>query len=146
MKKYIVRLTKEEREELKAIGKKGKVEAYKIRHANLLLSVDVDGPNRTDEETAEIFWCNLKTLENLRRRFVEEGMESALGRKKQEKPSRAKKLDGEKEARLIAMSCSKPPEGRDRWTLKMLANNMIVLEIVDTVSTETIRKTLKKTN
>jgi len=77
MKKYIVRLTKEEQEELKAMSKKGKVAAYKIRHANLLLSVDANGPHRTDAETAEIFGCNLKTLENLRRRFVEEGLEMA---------------------------------------------------------------------
>ena len=146
MKKYIVRLTKKERKELRALTKKGKAAAYKIRHANMLLSVDANGPNRTDEQTAEIFECNQKTLENLRKRLVEEGLERALERKKQEIPSRLKKLDGEKEARLIAMSCSKAPEGRDRWTLKMLADNMVTLEVVDTISAETVRKTLKKTN
>ena len=145
-KKYIVRLSKNEQKELKELTKKGKATAYKIKHANILLEADVNGANREDKEIAKIFHCHVNTVENVRKRLVKYGLEAALERKPQDKPSRRRKLDGEKEARLIAMSCSKAPEGRDRWTLKMLADNMIALEIVDTVSTETIRKTLKKTN
>ena len=145
-KKYIVRLSKAEQKELKGLTQKGKAAAYKIKHANILLEADVNGANREDKEIAKIFHCHVNTVENVRKRLVERGLEAALERKSQDKPSRRRKLDGAKEARLIAMSCSKPPEGRDRWTLKMLANGMIALEVVDTVSTETIRKTLKKTN
>lgn len=145
-KKYIVRLSKAEQKELKQLTKKGKVAAYKIKHANILLEADVNGANREDKEIAQIFHCHVNTVENVRKRLVERGLEAALDRKPQERPSRSKKLDGEKEARLIAMSCSKPPEGRDRWTLKMLSDKMIALEIVDSISPETVRQTLKKTN
>lgn len=145
-KKYIVKLTKEEQEYLKGLTKKGKVAAYKIRHANILLEADANGANRTDAEIAKIFRSHVKTIEDIRRRLVGKGLEAAIGRKSAENPPRARKLDGEKEARLIAMSCSSPPKGSSQWTLKLLKDNLIALEIVDDISTETVRKTLKKTN
>lgn len=145
-KKYIVRLTKEEQEYLKGITKKGNAAAYKIRHANILLEADANGPNRTDEQIAKIFRSHVKTIEDIRRRLVEKGLEAAIGRKSAENPPRARKLDGEKEARLIAMSCGTPPKGSGQWTLKLLRDNLIALEIVDDISTETVRKTLKKTS
>lgn len=145
-KKYVVRLSKSEQKELKILTQKGKVAAYKIKHANILLAADVNGSNREDKEIAKMYHCHVKTVENVRKRLVEEGMQRALERKAQEKPSRQKKLDGKQEAHLIALSCSKAPKGRARWTLKMLSDEMITLAIVDDISTETVRKTLKKTN
>ena len=145
-KKYIVRLTVEERSQLEALVKKGKTQAYRIKHANILLAVDADGPGWTDEQTAAAFHCNRNTVHNVRRRFVMQGMEAALGRKKQERPSRRRILDGEKEARLIAIACSQPPEGRSRWTLSMLADELVALKVVESVSRDTVRRVLKKTN
>ena len=145
-KKYIVRLTKTERKELKQIIAKGKAAAYKIKHAHILLKVDADGPNWGDQKTAEAFGCDVNTPRNIRQRFVEQGIEAALERKKRPCPPRDKKLDGKQEAHLIALSCGQPPEGRARWSLKLLAEKMVELEIVDEVSRETVRRTLKKTN
>lgn len=145
-KKYIVRLTEDERAELEGIVSKGKAAAYKIKHANILLNVDVDGRNWSDEEAAEAFGCHSNTARNVRQRFVEQGLEAALERKKQEQPSRMKILDGENEARLIAVSCSEPPEGRAGWTMELLADELVRLEIVDSVSSSTVWRTLKKTN
>ena len=145
-KKYIVRLDAEERRNLEALVRKGKVAAYKIRHANILLTVDVEGPNWSDEDTAEAFGCHKNTVRNVRQRFVEHGVEAALNRAKQANPSRERKLDGKGEARLIALACSKPPKGRARWTLKMLADELVALEIVDSICDQTVRRTLKKTN
>lgn len=145
-KKYIVRLSDAERGLLKEMVRKGKAAAYKIKHANILLKSDADGPGWTDEETAEAFGCHVNTVKNVRRRLVEHGLEAALERKKQERPSREPIFDGEKEARLIATSCSQPPEGRAAWTLELLADRMIELKIVETVSPTTVGRTLKKTN
>lgn len=145
-KKYIVRLTDGERQELEKLVSKGKAPAYKIKHANILLAVDADGPNWSDEQAAKAFRCHRNTVCNVRQKFVERGMEAALERKKQHKPSRERRLDGEKEARLIAIACSKPPEGRAKWTLELLANELIVLEVVDSISAQTVRRTLKKMN
>lgn len=145
-KSYIVRLTEEERETLKALVSKGKTQAYRIRHATILLKVDADGPNWSDVRTAESVECHPNTVRNVRQRFVELGFEAALERKKQEVPSRQRKLDGAQEARLIAESCSEAPEGRARWTLHMLADRMVELKIVDSISHETVRRTLKKTS
>ena len=145
-KKYSVRLTKTERQELKQIIAKDKAAAYKIKHANILLKVDAAGPNWSDEKVAESFGCNVNTPRNVRQRFVEQGFEAALERKAQSKPSRPRKLDGKAEAHLIALSCKKPPEGAARWTLHLLAEKLVELEIVDSVSYETIRRTLKKMN
>lgn len=145
-KKYIVRLGKTERKELEAITRKGKIAAYKIKHANILLAADINGANREDKEIAKMFHCHVKTVENVRKRLVEYGFEAALERTPPSKPRRKKKLDGKQEAHLIALSCSKAPKGRDRWTLQMLADEMVTLAIVDDISAETVRKTLKKTN
>jgi transposase len=145
-KKYIVRLTREERSELDNLVKKGKTLAYRIKHANILLAVDADGSGWTDEQTASAYRCNRNTVTNVRQRFVEQGFEAAMDRKKQDEPSRKRILDGEKEARLIAVACSKPPEGRARWTLQLLADQLVALEVVDSISDQTVRRTLKKTS
>jgi transposase len=136
----------EERTELLALVKKGKTQAYRIKHAHILLQVDADGANRSDEEVAQALSCHTNTVRNVRQRFVEQGLEAALERKKPENPSRSTLLDGEKEARLIAISRRQPPKGRTRWTLKMLAEELVVLNIVETISDQTVRRTLKKTN
>jgi len=145
-KKYIVRLTVKERDELEALIKKGKASAYRIRHAHILLKVDAEGPNWTDEQTAQAFACHANTVRQMRQRFVEEGWEAALQRKKQANPSRSRLLDGEKEARLIAISRSQPPAGHNRWTLCMLADKLVELRVVNSISDQTVRRTLKKTN
>ena len=143
-KKYIVRLRQEERQQLEALIAKGKAAAYRIRHANILLKVDADGPAWSDRQTAEAFGCHLNTVRNVRQRLVEQGFEAALERKKQATPSRKPILDGQGQARLIALACSKPPEGRDRWTLKLLADRLVALEVVESISDQTVRRTLKK--
>ena len=145
-KKYIVRLSEEERKELKRLIAKGKAAAYKIRHAHILLKADADGPSWIDPRIAGAFCCHARTVEGIRRRFVEQGIEAALNRKKRAMPPRAKLLDGAQEARLIALSCSKPPKGCGRWTLHLLADRMVELEIVESISHETVRRALKKTN
>ena len=116
-KKYVVRLTADEQRLLKGIISKGKAAAYKIKHASILLKVDVDGPNWSDEATAEAFECHTNTVRNVRQRLVEQGLEAALERKKQQTPSREKIFDGEQEAKLIAIACSEAPKGCARWTL-----------------------------
>ena len=145
-KKYVVRLTSEERTDLEAMVSKGKVSAYRIKHANILLAADVEGPAWPDQRIAQAFSCHRGTVENVRRCLVLEGLEAALQRKKQARPSRERKLDGDGEARLIALACGKPPEGRDRWTLKLLGDALVRLEMVDSISDQTVRRTLKKTN
>jgi transposase len=144
--KFIVRLTEEERNQLKEIVTKGKTAAYKIKHANILLAADVAGPALPDEDIAKVFSVHIGTVGSIRKRFIEKGLEAALGRKKQESPSRQPTFDGASEARLIAISCSQPPEGCSRWTLRLLADKVVELEIVDKVSYETVRQTLKKTH
>ena len=146
MKKYIIRLTQAEREQLGAMVKKGKAAAYRIKHAHILLKADADGPGWIDKRIAEAFGCHVRTVENVRRRCVLEGLEAALERNKQARPRRERKLDGDGEARLIALACSEPPEGRDRWTLRLLADRLVRLEVVDSISAQTVRRTLKKTN
>jgi len=144
-KKYIVRLTSEERGELDNLVKKGKTQAYRIKHANILLAIDVNGPGWTDEKTAETYHCTRNTVTNLRQRFVEEGFEAAIDRKKQDHLSRERILDGEKEARLIAVACSAPPEGRAKWTIELLAGELVALKVVESISGQTVFRTLKKT-
>lgn len=145
-KKYVVRLTAGERRELERMVKRGKTAAYKIKHANILLATDLNGPDWPDAKIAQAFSCHPRTVENVRRRLVLEGLEAALQRKPQENPSHPRKLDGKGEARLIALACSTPPKGRDGWTLKLLADRLVQLEVVDTISDQTVRRTLKKTN
>jgi transposase len=145
-RKFIVRLSSEEREGLEFLVKKGKTQAYRIKHANILLAVDADGPDWSDEEAAEAFGCHVNTVANVRQRFVEQGLEAAVERKKQKSPSRERILDGENEARLIALACSAPPEGRSKWTLQLLADKLVALKVVESISDQTVRRTLKKTN
>jgi len=144
-KKYIVRLSVEERTELETLVTKGKAAAYKIKHANILLAADVNGPAWPDQQIATAFSCHPGTVENVRRRLVREGLAAALERQKQAQPSRLPKLDGRGEARLIALAHSTPPEGQDRWTLKLLAGRLVELEVVDSISDQTVRRVLKKT-
>ncbi len=146
-KKYIVSLTPEERQELEQLTKKGKNPAYKVNHARILLKADINQSQGgwTDSKIVESLEIGHATIERVRQRFVEEGLESALNRRKQEK-RRRKIIDGEKEAYLIAITCSETPTGKSHWTLKMLADKMVELNYVEQVSIETIRQTLKKTN
>src|SRR5437868_10552461 len=148
MKKYKGTRTADERHALQALVTKGKAAAKKLMHARILLKADAaaEGPAWTDDRIAEAVAVNRSTVEHVRQRFVEQGLEAALVRKKQDRPSRERKLDGAGEARLIALACSKPPQGRAAWTLRLLADQLVELEIVDTISTETVRQVLKKTN
>lgn len=145
MKKYIVRLEPEEREQLQVLINKGKVAGFKIRHANMLLMADADGPDWSDEKIAEGLGVSVGQCEHLRKRFVEQGLEACLQRKTQERPSVEPKFDGDKEARLIALACSKAPDGYGRWSLRLLADHAVKLDIVDSTSHETVRRTLQKT-
>lgn len=145
MKKYIVRLEPGERERLQALINKGKVAGFKIRHANMLLMADADGPGWSDEKIAEGLRVSVGQCEHLRKRFVEQGLEACLQRKTQERPSVEPKFDGEKEARLIALACSKAPDGYARWSLRLLADRAVKLDIVNSTSHETVRRTLQKT-
>ena len=146
-KKYIVSLTPEERKELEQLTKKGKNPAYKVNHARILLKADINQSHGgwTDREIGESLDIGHATIERVRQRFAEEGLELALNRRKQQK-RRRQIIDGEKEAYLIAIACSETPAGKSNWTLKMLADKMVELNYVEQVSIETIRQTLKKTN
>jgi hypothetical protein len=148
MKKYIVRLQVEERERLERLVGTGKAAAYKIRHANILLAVDESkhGARLTDKQVARTLGVAVRSIENLRRKLVEEGLEACLQRKKQTSPSVERMFDGEKEAKLIAVACGPAPQGRARWTLELLADRVVRLKIVERCSTETVRRTLQKTN
>ena len=144
-KKYIVRLSKEERSRLTEVVKKLKGTSQKVRRANILLRADADGPDWTDAKIAEAFSCRTRTIENLRERFVTEGFDEALERKRRTTPPRAKALDGKQEARVIALRLGDPPAGYSGWSLRLLADRVVELEIAESVSHETVRKTLKKT-
>ena len=142
-KKYVVDLTEEERKGLERLVRSGKDSARRIRYAQALLKADAGW---TDQRISEAFEMSINTAQRLRQRFVEEGLDVALGaRSRKPKPYR-RKLDGQKEARLIALACSEAPEGHTRWTLRMLADRMVQLCYVDSVSHETVRQALKKTN
>ena len=145
-KKYVVRLTSDERKELEDLVRKGQTQAYRIKHAHVLLKADAGGPVWIDEAIAEAFCCHIRTVEGIRKRFVLQGLEAGLERKKRATPPRERILDGEKEARLIALSCSQPPQGRSRWTLELLADKMVELNVVDHISYQTVRRALKKTS
>lgn len=146
-KKYIVRLTETERSDLESLIHKGKEAAYKRLHAEILLKADIseDGGKWTDKQISIGFGVSQRTVERVRKRLVQQGLEAALNRAKA-KRVKSRRIDGEKEAHLIALTSSKPPEGYNRWTLRLLGKTMIELGHVDSVSPETIRKTLKKTN
>jgi hypothetical protein len=143
-KKYIVRLTDAEREILNRLVKQRRVSAQKVRRAHVLLKADAVGPNWIDAQIADAFDCRTKTVENIRERFVTEGFESTLDGKPKSRV-RAKVLDGEQEAKVIALRLGQPPKGFANWTLRLLAEQAVTLEIVESVSHETLRRTLKKT-
>lgn len=144
--KYVVKLDAEEREQLQGLISKGSCAASVLQRARMLLKADQSeaGPAWADQRIAEAVEVSLSTVHRVRQKFVEEGLERALDRKR---PSgrQYRKLDGAQEARLIAVACSAPPEGRARWTLKLLAERLVALEIVESISSESVRRTLKKT-
>ena len=146
-KKYLVTLTAEERDRLTALVSAGKRSALTITRARILLKADQadGGPAWEDARIAAALDCGVRTIERIRQRFVEQGLEAALGRKPQDRPSRERKLDGRGEARLIALACSAPPEGRQEWTMKLLADKLVELQVVDAICDETVRRVLKKT-
>ena len=147
MKKYRVTLTPEERQALADLIAAGKAAARKLAHARIVLKADAapGGPAWPDGRIAEAVEVSIDTVERVRQRFVEQSLEAALGRKKQDRPSRERKLDGRGEARLVALACSAPPAGRQAWTLHLLADKLVELRVVDTISYETVRQVLNKT-
>jgi hypothetical protein len=145
MKKvYIVRLSDEKQETCLAIVKKLKGTSTKVRRANILIKADVNGPNWKDQQIADALFCTRQCVENLRKRLVTEGFEIALHGKKRQTPPRQKILDGEQEAKVIALRLSDPPKGRNAWTLRLLADKIVELEIAPAISHVTVRTTLKK--
>ena len=143
--KYIVRLSSEERQELETIVKKLKGTSQKVNRALALLHADANGPDWTNEQIAQRTGLTLRAISNLRKKLVTEGFEAAVERKQRLCPSVPKKLDGLQEAQVIATRCGSPPEGFGMWSLRLLAQQVVVLEIVDSISHETVRRTLKKT-
>jgi hypothetical protein len=144
-KKYIVRLSKEERNTLREVVKKFKGNSQKVRRAQILLKADADGPTWSDSRIAEAFGCRRQTVEMIRQRLVETGFQETLDGKKRADPPTPKLLDGEQEAKIIATRLGPPPKGYANWTLRLLARKVVELQIVDAVSHETVRRTLKKT-
>jgi transposase len=146
-KKYPVILSETERDDLKRLIAAGTAPARKLTHARILLKADQspEGPARVDEEVADAVETSQPTVSRVRKQYFEDGLQAALNRRP---PNREyhRKLDGEQEARLLALACSEPPEGRARWSLRLLADRMVELEVVDEVSYQTVRRTLKKTN
>jgi transposase len=144
---YKVVLSEDERSELKRMISTGKGAARKLAHARILLACDEGGasPRLSDTEVAASVHVSRPTVERVRKAFVEEGLERALNAKRPQQ-TRPPKFDGESEARLIAVACSEPPQGRARWTLKLLADELVELNVFDAVSTEAVRRVLKKTN
>ena len=148
MKKYKVTLTADERNSLQDLIAAGKAPAQKLAHARILLKADAapGGPAWPDARIAEAVEVDVTTIERVRQRFVEQGFDAALDRKERERPARERKLDGRAEAKLIALACSAPPQGRTAWTLQLLAGRLVELRVVDAVSDETVRRVLKKTD
>jgi transposase len=148
MKKYVVTLTAEERQALSELIASGRAAAQKLAHARILLKADASegGPAWPDGRIAEAVEVGVATVERVRQRFVEQGLEASLVRKKQARPGRERALDGRAEAKLIALACSQPPDGRKAWTMRLLADRLVELEVVPTISDETVRRCLKKAN
>ena len=146
MKVYKVTLEAEERQRLHEMLAAGKSAARKLSHAHILLKADAaeGGPAWPDARIAEAFAVSTATVERVRRRFVELGLDAALDRKRRERPAREPKLDGRAEATLIALACSAPPDGRKRWTMQLLADRLVELRVVDAICDETVRVALKK--
>jgi len=147
VKKYIVELTTEERSHLEAIVRKDRVSAYKRRHAEMLLAVDQgpEGPAMKDADVASAFRCRDKTVERLRQRCVEDGIETVLNHGNRGR-YRSTAFDGEAEAHVIALACSEPPVGRSRWTLELLADQAVALRITDSCSKSSVHRLLQKTS
>ena len=143
-KKYIVRLTGQEREVCRQTVRKLSGSSENVRRAQVLLKADADGPAWTDQQIADAFSCRTKTVENIRQRCVLEGFEQALERKRRESPPVPKLLDGEQEAQIIALRLGSPPKGYASWSLRLLARRVVELAIVESISHETIRRMLKK--
>jgi transposase len=139
MKKYVVDLSEDEKQHLEELTTRGKSGARKIRRARILLLAD---EGYIDKEIARVLGAAVTTVERVRKRFVEEGLEAALSERP--RPGAARKLDGHQEAYLVALACSDPPEGKKRWTMQMLADKLVRLEVVEEISDETVRRTLKK--
>jgi transposase len=146
--RYRVTLTKQERDDLEALTKRGKTHARRFIHARALLLCDAgpDGPAWSVADAAEALGVTSRTIEHLKRRFVQEGLEAALERKAREKPPREVIFDGAFEARLIALACSDAPEGFQRWTVRLLADKAVELRLAPSVSHMTVQRVLKKTN
>jgi Homeodomain-like domain len=144
-KKYIVRLSDEERGVCQGIVKRLKGTSEKVRRAQVLLKADADGLSWPDAKIAEAYGCSVRAVENLRERLVTAGFDAALERKKRATSPTPCTLDGEGEAKLIAMRLGKPPAGYGRWTLQLLADELVALEVVPSICAETVRRTLKKT-
>ena len=148
MKLYRVTLEEQEREELEQITRKGSHQSQKVINALILLNCDEGGFNthRTrGEDIAEVLRISLRKVDRVKKRFVEEGLEAALGGRQGRRATYVRKADGEFEARLVALSCSKPPKGHAQWSLRLLADRAVELEYIDSVSYETVRRVLKKT-
>lgn len=143
-KKFIIRLSDEERQVCQEVVKRLKGSSEKVKRAQILLKADADGPAWSDAKIAEAFNCRVQTVEGIRKRLVTEGFQAALERKQRATPPIPYKLDGEGEAKLIALRLGKPPAGYGRWTLQLLADELVVLEVVESICPETVRKTLKK--
>jgi hypothetical protein len=146
--RYRVTLTQEERKELETLTRRGKTHARRFAHARALLLCDAgdDGPAWKVEDVAQALGITSRTIEHLKKRFVEDGLEAALERKPRDKPPRDIRFDGAFEARLIALACSDAPEGHTRWTIRLLADKAVELNIAESVSTMTVQRVLKKTN
>jgi len=144
-KRYLVKLSQSERQELREVIKRLSGSSQKVRRAQILLKADIQGPNWTDARIAEAFDCRTKTVENIRKRLVEQGFEATLNGANRASPPTAKRLDGEQEAQVIAMRLGSPPKGYANWSLRLLARKVVELEIVPSLSHETVRQTLKKT-
>lgn len=147
-KRYRVTLDESEREELRRLLAKGKADVRRLKHAQILLQADEseDGSAWPDERIAQAVGCGTATVERVRRRFIEEGLELALSPYRTPRREYRTKLDGEQEAKLIATACGAPPEGRSRWTLRLLADRLVELKVVDSISHEAVRQALKKMN
>ena len=146
-KKFVVDLTDQERQTCQDVVKKLKGTSQKVKRANILLKADQgeNGPGWTDAKIAEALDCRTKTVENVRKRFVEDGFEVTLERKQRRTPPVPKLLDGEQEAKIIALRLGDPPKGFGKWSLRLLARKVVELEIAPTISYQTVRRTLKKT-
>jgi transposase len=147
MKRYKVTLEAEERQDLHDLIAAGQAAARKLAHARILLKADAadGGPAWPDHRIADALEVSTATVERVRQRFVEQGLDAALDRKQRERPAREIKLDGRAEAQLIALACSAPPEGRATWTMQLLADKLVELDVVGSISDETVRLALKKT-